>query len=276
MTAPTDQPAVAISGLRCRRGGRETLAIDELQITAGERVGLIGPNGAGKSTLLRCLNGLGRAEEGELQVLGRPLGALRGAALRALRSEIGHVMQGLHLVARLSALENVLIGALHRVPGWRSWARIYPPADIAAAEAALQRVGLLALAATRADRLSGGERQKLAVARMLLQRPRLILADEPTASLDPQAATEICSLLVDAAGSATLITVVHSPALLPQLADRVIGLRDGRIKFDLLVNQVDSQLLDDLYRARPDVLRSAPDNMQSDNFWRTSIRPSTD
>jgi phosphonate transport system ATP-binding protein len=165
-----------------------------------------------------------------------------------LRQEVGQVLQGLHLVARLSALENVLIGSLGRVTGWRSWTRCYPPPEVASAETSLHAVGLLAHARTRADRLSGGEKQKVAIARLLMQRPRLILADEPTAALDPSAAAEVCHLLVKAARQATLITVVHNPALLPLLAERVIGLRHGRIAFDLPLARVSDQELGDLYR----------------------------
>ena len=149
---------------------------------------------------------------------------------------------------RLSALDNVLIGCLGRVTGWRSWARVFPDEELAQARNALRQVGLLARAETRADRLSGGERQKVAIARMLLQRPRLILADEPTAALDPAAAAEVCHLLAKAANGATLITVVHNPALLPLLSERVIGLKNGRIAFDLPVSEVSGEVLFRLYR----------------------------
>ena len=257
---PLAPPAELIraEGLVCRVAGRATLVLPQFSVQAGERVALIGPNGAGKSTLLRCLVGLTRPDEGRLQVLdtlvwqaagqpGRPAIAPSPRALRALRARVGHVMQGLHLVQRLSALENVLIGALSRVPGWRSWLRLYPAAEVQAAEAALRSVGLGHRAGTRSDQLSGGERQKLAIARMLLQRPRLILADEATASLDPQAAAEVCQLL--AAAGATLVSVVHNQALLPLLADRVVGLRQGQVVFDLPRSQVDSSLLAALYAA---------------------------
>lgn len=248
MTAPVLQA----EGLVCRRGGRITLAVPRFRVMPGERVALIGPNGAGKSTLLRCLVGLVRPTEGRLEVLGTVLAApgvapVGGTRLRALRSQVGHVMQGLHLVQRLSALENVLVGALARLPGWRSWLRCYPADELAAARAALAAVGLGPLARSRSDRLSGGERQKVAIARMLMQRPRLILADEPTASLDPQAAAEVCRLLADAARGATLVCVVHNPALLPLLADRVVGLREGRIAFDLPVAALDEERLAALY-----------------------------
>ena len=259
---PLAPPAELIraEGLVCRVAGRATLVLPQFSVQAGERVALIGPNGAGKSTLLRCLVGLARPDEGRLQVLdtlvwqaagqpGRPAVAPSPRALRALRARVGHVMQGLHLVQRLSALENVLIGALSRVPGWRSWLRLYPAAEVQAAEAALRSVGLGHRAAARSDQLSGGERQKLAIARMLLQRPRLILADEATASLDPQAAAEVCQLLAGAAAGATLVSVVHNPALLPLLADRVVGLRQGQVVFDLPRSQVDGSLLAALYAA---------------------------
>jgi phosphonate transport system ATP-binding protein len=164
---------------------------------------------------------------------------------------VGQVLQGLHLVTRLSALDNVLIGCLGRVRGWRRWSGHFTPAERTQAEAALHAVGLSARATARADQLSGGERQKVALARLLMQQPRLILADEPTAALDPAAAIEVCQLLAQAAQGATLITVVHNPALLAGLADRVIGLRAGRIAFDLPVAEVNEALLAELYRAAP-------------------------
>ncbi|MDP3083834.1 MAG: ATP-binding cassette domain-containing protein [Rubrivivax sp.] len=240
---------IRIDGLAVDIGGRRVLDVPRLTLAAGERLALIGANGAGKSTLLRVLGGFTAPSSGRVEVLGRPLSPpLRGTALRALRREVAPVNQGLHLVPRLTARENVLIGALGRLAGWRSWARLPLAADIAEADSALDAVGLLAHAATRCDRLSGGERQKVAIARMLMQRPRLIVADEPTASLDPAAAQEICRLLVQAARQATLVSVVHSPALLRLLADRVIGLRQGRLLFDLPVAQVDEACLAELYR----------------------------
>lgn len=260
-------PVIEAEGLVCRIGERTTLAVPRLVVRPGERIGLIGPNGAGKSTLLRCLGGFVRPAEGRLRVAGTelagPAGAPGPAVLRALRAEVGQVLQGLHPVQRLSALENVLIGALPRVPGWRSWARWFPADEVAAAEAALRSVGLGHLARVRSDRLSGGERQKLAIARMLLQRPRLILADEPTASLDPQAATEVCALLATAAQGATLLTVVHNPALLPLLADRVLGLRQGELLFDLPMTELDEARLSALYESSQPGVPSSPERAEA-------------
>ena len=239
---------LALAGLVFAAGGRTLLQIDRLDLAQGERLAIVGPNGAGKSTLLRLLGASLVPQQGTIEVLGRVLSPpLPPPELRALRAEIGQVMQGLHLVSRLSARENVLIGALARVRGWRSWSRCFPAAEVACAETALAAVGLADRADTRADRLSGGERQKVAIARLLTQRPRLILADEPTAALDPSAAGEVCRLLVEAARHASLISVIHNPALLPLLADRVIGLKQGKQVFDLPLAHLDGQQLADLY-----------------------------
>ena len=243
---------IELRGVRCTLGGRTVLDIDRLVVGEGERVAIVGHNGAGKSTLLRLLSGFTRPTAGQVSVLGVRLDTpLPPARLRARRCEAGQVLQGLHLVPRLSALENVLIGSLGRVSGWRSWVRRYPAHECERACAALATVGMLDKASMRTDGLSGGERQKVAIARVLVQAPRLILADEPTAALDPAAAQEICRVLGTAAGDATLVAVVHNTALLPLLADRVIGLRQGRVVFDLPQTQVDEVQLAALYGSGP-------------------------
>jgi phosphonate transport system ATP-binding protein len=185
---------------------------------------------------------------GSLKVLDREMNTdLSSNDLRLLRKDIGQVLQGLHLVARLTALDNILIGSLGRLSGWKSLAGIYPQEEIQRARQALDAVGLNLKADTRTDKLSGGEKQRVAIARMLMQKPRLILADEPTAALDPGAAAEVCELLVNSARDATLITVVHNPTLLPVLAQRVIGLKAGRIIFDVPTAEVNEQRLQLLY-----------------------------
>ncbi|MCE2918103.1 MAG: ATP-binding cassette domain-containing protein [Rubrivivax sp.] len=250
-------PAVRATGLGVRAGGRELLALPALDIRQGERVAVIGPNGAGKSTLLRCLSGFAPVDAGQLTVLGRALHApLPRAERRALRCEVGQVLQGLHLVGRLDALDNTLIGTLGRLQGLaalRSWARRYDGRDRAAAASALARVGLAGRGGERVDRLSGGERQRVAMARLLMQRPRLILADEPTASLDPTGTVELCRILSVAAQElgATLVTVVHQAELLPLLADRVVGLRQGRLVFDRPTADLDAATLTSLYATTP-------------------------
>jgi len=197
-----------------------------------------------------------------MQVLGQSIGPdgvaagrLSAAERRALRHETGLLMQGLHLVPRLTARENVLIGALARLRGgnaWRSLLRWYPSALVEEADTALSALGLADRAGTRADRLSGGERQKVALARVQLQRPRLLLADEPTSALDPAATAQVCHALRSLASEPgrTLITVVHDLDLLPLLAARVIGMAAGRVQWDRPIGELTAPMLQDLYERR--------------------------
>ena len=250
---------VQLRDVQVRAGARVLLDVPALRIACGERVALVGANGAGKSTLLKLMGGLmaGRSVDlhGQVEVLGRPLHALASAQdRRALRRETGLLLQGLHLVPRLTAEENVLIGALGRLQGTAalcSLLRWYPRTLQAEAEAALSALGLAELRHTRADRLSGGERQKVALARLQLQQPRLLLADEPTSALDPVATTVVCEALraVAAGPQRTLVTVVHDLALLPHLATRVIGMAAGRVAWDLPLHDVSAARLQALYGA---------------------------
>jgi phosphonate transport system ATP-binding protein len=252
---PQADPVVRLERVIVKLTDRVILDVPQLTIAAGEHVALVGANGSGKSTLLRLLAGFVRPTAGQVQVLGRRFGAeseetLSRAQWRELRTEVGQVMQGLHLVPRLTARENVLIGALPRmrnVPAWRSWTRLYTAQLRAEAHEALASLGIAGLADVRADKLSGGERQKVAIARVMLQRARLILADEPTAALDPTATHEACRALLQAAAGGTLITVLHHRDLVPRLASRVIGIMEGRVAFDMPAPQIDDGRLDALY-----------------------------
>ena len=254
--------AVEIEGARVVVGDRVLLEVPRLVVATGEHVAIVGPNGAGKSTLLKLIGALSVAQQGQVRVLGRSIGPHGGAAgrlgtagRRALRRETGLLLQGLHLVPRLSARENVLIGALARLRGgdaWRSLLRWYPPALVEEADAALAALDLADHADTRADRLSGGERQKVALARMQLQCPRLLLADEPTSALDPAATTQVCRALRALASEPgrSLMTVVHDLELLPLLATRVIGMAAGRVQWDRPIGGVTTPMLQDLYGGR--------------------------
>ena len=258
-------PSILLTGVQVAAGDRVLLDVPRLRIEPGERVAIVGPNGAGKSTLLKLVGGLVQTRQGDVQVLGRALGpGLAAADRRALRRDTGLLMQGLHLVPRLSARENVLIGALARLHGAqavRSLFRWYPQDLVAEADAALAALGLGDRADTRADRLSGGERQKVALARLQLQQPRLLLADEPTSALDPAATQAVCHALtaVAAAPGRTLLTVVHDLELLPLLATRVIGMADGRVRFDRPLGEAAPALLQSLYqRQTAEVAPAAP------------------
>ena len=238
-------PVIEAQGLQVSVGKQVLLQDIGLRITAGERVALVGHNGAGKSTLLRTLTGFSGAAQvtrGSLRVLGTdiasPGNAQDGGGLRRLRARVGQVHQGLHLVGRLSALDNVLIGGAGRHSSSWTWLRRWPLSERLAAQAALARVGLGGAAHRRTDTLSGGERQKVAIARALHQGAPLLLADEPTASLDTEAAAEVVGILaaVMAEHPVTLVCVVHDLDLLPRLADRAIALRRGLVVADVAVD----------------------------------------
>ncbi|PWS34993.1 phosphonate ABC transporter ATP-binding protein [Falsiroseomonas bella] len=205
------------------------LAFPEQGITA-----IIGPSGTGKSTLIRCINRLVEPTSGEILLHGEDLAKLRGRALRLARRRIGMVFQEYNLVERLTVMENVLSGRLGYVPLWRAWLRKYPQEDIARAFELLDAVGLPEQATRRADALSGGQRQRVGIARALMQRPELLLADEPTSSLDPKTAVEVMELLTrltEAAGVPVIVNI-HNVDLAKRFAQRIIGMSEGAVVFD--------------------------------------------
>jgi len=205
-----------------------------LTVPKGQIMALIGPSGAGKSTLIRCVNRLVEPTAGRIQLDGVELTALGGRALRQARRKMGMIFQEFALVERLTVMENVLSGRLGYVGFWRSWFRRFPAADIAAAFALLDRVGLTAFEDKRADALSGGQRQRVGIARALLQDPSLLLVDEPTASLDPKTSRQIMRLIRELCrerGLAAIINI-HDVALAQMFAERVVGLRLGEIVYD--------------------------------------------
>ena len=223
-----------------------------LSVAPGEMVVLLGPSGAGKSTLFRCLTGLVRPDSGEVRLLGAAINRLEGKALRQHRRSVGLVFQQHNLVGRLSAIDNVLTGRLGRTPLWRVLARRFAHADRQAALASLDRVGLLDKAYQRSDQLSGGQQQRVAIARVLAQDCRVLLADEPVASLDPESARSVLSDLRQVArdeGLAVLCSL-HQVEWARQFSDRVVGLRNGRVMFDRPTADLDDTLESALYRAQ--------------------------
>jgi phosphonate transport system ATP-binding protein len=235
LTAGAQAPVVAIERLKKSFGARSIISGLDLTIPAGQSLALIGANGTGKSTLLRMVVRLADADSGRISVLGEEVGALRGARLKRFRSRVGVVFQKHNLVARLSALSNVVHGVQSRRAGPRSWSQALAPAAVREeAMACLDAVGLTEKAMQRADSLSGGQSQRVAIARMLMQRPELVLADEPDASLDPRAGREIMELLfrLTRDKGLTLVFVSHHMAHARRFADRVVGLADGGVALD--------------------------------------------
>src|SRR5262249_20661368 len=195
---------------------------------------IIGPSGTGKSTLVRCINRLVEPTAGEILFRGQDITKLTHPELRAARRRIGMVFQEYNLVERLSVIENVLCGRLGYVPAWRAWLRKFSADDIARAFELLDAVGLDAFATTRADALSGGQRQRVGIARALMQEPDLLLADEPTSSLDPKTSVEIMELIAQRAGERAIPVIVniHNVELARRFADRIVGMSHGEIVFD--------------------------------------------
>jgi phosphonate transport system ATP-binding protein len=210
-------------------------ALNDVSLTfeRGRFTGLLGPSGAGKSTLLRCLNGLVQPSRGDVRATGDRSIFAGGAALRRHRRATAMIFQQHHLIGRLSALQNVLVGRLAFHGSLRS---LLAPsrAERRRALEALDRVGLLDRALSRADELSGGEQQRVGIARALVQEPHTILADEPVASLDPATAERVLELIdrICREDAITAIASLHQVELARRFADRVIGLSSGRVVFD--------------------------------------------
>jgi phosphonate transport system ATP-binding protein len=207
----------------------------DLDVWPGELTVVLGANGSGKSTLLRCAVRLLEPDTGSIVLCGRQLVGARGRQLREARRKAAMVFQQVLLVRRRSAVENVAYGALGELPLRRSLSsRLFPEEVAERAHASLERVGLGEVAYQRAATLSGGQAQRVAVARALCQRARILLADEPVASLDPRAAEDVLALLAEVArvdGLAVLV-VLHQPELAARYADRVVGIMAGEIVFD--------------------------------------------
>ncbi len=230
-------------------GGRVALDAVSISVRAGERVAIIGPSGAGKTTLLQLLATALRQSSGALAVLGADPWSLGGAARRRLRRRIGLIHQNPPLPPRQRVVTAVLAGQLGAWSLTRALASLAYPADVDGARTALARVDLADRVYDRCDRLSGGQAQRVGIARVLYQRPDLILADEPVSALDPALANYTVSALADEARArnVTLIASLHAVDLALAHFPRVIGLRDGRIAFDLPTAAVDTGRLEALY-----------------------------
>jgi phosphonate transport system ATP-binding protein len=234
-------------------GAHRALDGVSLAVARGEMVGLIGPSGAGKSTLLRAMAGLVAldAGDGAIEAFGQNLqrsGRL-SEQVRGLRARIGMVFQQFNLVGRLSLYTNAALGMLGRIGFWRGLLGIWPDAEKTAVMAALVRVGVADQAGQRAQTLSGGQQQRGAIARALVQRAEIILADEPVASLDPVAARKVMDLLCDLNTREKISVVVslHQVDYALRYCPRVVALKAGRIVYDGPSAGLDHVRLVDIY-----------------------------
>ncbi|MDO9567784.1 MAG: phosphonate ABC transporter ATP-binding protein [Hydrogenophaga sp.] len=220
-----------------------------LRVGAGEVLGLIGPSGAGKSTLIRCVNRLVQPSSGQIDLDGQDLGALGASGLRQARRQIGMIFQEYALVERLTVMENLLSGRLGYTGFWASWFRRFQGDDIAQAYSLLERVGLSGMENKRADALSGGQRQRVGIARALMQSPKLLLVDEPTASLDPKTSRQIMRLILELCQERGLAAIVniHDVVLATEFLPRIVGLRAGSVVYDGPAAHVNHAVLTRIY-----------------------------
>lgn len=228
------EPIFALDAAGVRYGTITALAGIDLTIEAGQRVAVLGPSGAGKSSLIGMLNGTVAATSGRVRALGCDYGAAPARGVRATQRRIGTIHQQFDLVNQLRAVHNVNAGRLGSWPFWKAAVSLLLPRDIQRVHAALDRVGIGDKMHERTGDLSGGEQQRVAIARVLVQNPQAILADEPVASLDPARGQEIIRLLLEltAETGVTLLASLHDVDMALDSFERVIGLRAGRIAFD--------------------------------------------
>lgn len=232
-------------------GGAPVLRGVNLEVSCGERVALLGPSGAGKTTLLRVINGVIVPRSGSVEVQDINLRKLEQGALRQLRSRIGFVHQDHSLVANLRVLHNVVAGRLGQRGFWSSLRDIVRTSrtDLLEVHRILERVGIGDKLYQRTDSLSGGQQQRVALARALFQQPKMLLADEPVASVDPTRSRDLLSLMTELAAEEgwTLVVSIHDLALAREFFPRVVGLRNGEVYFDGPVTDLTPQMVTELY-----------------------------
>jgi len=236
--------------------GNRALAGVSLDVASGEQVAIIGPSGAGKTTLLRLAAASLRPTEGRLQVLQSNPWQLGAGALRRLRARVGVVHQTPPIPPQLRVVTAVLAGRLGVWPTWKALASLVYPADIAGAHAVLARLDLADRLFDRCDRLSGGQLQRVGIARVLYQRPELLLADEPVSALDPALADVAVGQLMmhSASQGATLVASLHAVDLALKWFPRIVGMRGGEIVFDRRAGEVTREMLIELYATEGKVL----------------------
>ena len=248
---------IQIRNLRKSYGSNHVLHGIDLDVKAGEFVVMLGLSGAGKSTLLRCMNGLAKADTGSLQVGGIDLQAKYSR--RDLSQQAAMVFQHHNLVPRLSVRKNVLTGRLGQLGTLASIAQLFRASDLALADECLERVGLAHKADERTESLSGGQMQRVGIARALAQQPKVILADEPVASLDPKTARSVLQYLRDATRGLGIAVVcnLHQVDYAREFGDRVVGLSQGRLVFDGRPQELDERALAAIYQQPTDAATAA-------------------
>ncbi len=272
MSIPAEMtPAIRVWTL-CKTfpGGRRALQGLDLTVMPGEMVALIGASGSGKSTLLRHVAGLAAADAGapsRVEIFGRCVQADGRIArdVRSVRAGVGFVFQQFNLVGRLPVLVNVLAGAVHRLPLWRSLTRWFGAKERACGHDALRRVGIPECALQRASTLSGGQQQRAAIARTLVQGARVVLADEPIASLDPESSRRVMEILarINREDACTVVVSLHQVNVAMKYCPRTVALHQGRVVYDGPSAALTPALLRELYGAEADEILALPDHIST-------------
>ncbi|GGY84396.1 phosphonate ABC transporter ATP-binding protein [Marinobacter zhanjiangensis] len=244
--------SITIRNLNKYYGSLHVLRDLELSIESGEGVVLLGANGCGKSTLMKCLNGLEKPKSGTISIDQQDVTGARGKRLRNIRRGAGVVFQQFNLVDNLTVFQNVLYGAMGQRPGGllTVWHSLAPKEFREKAMHCLDRVHMAEKASHRCRELSGGQQQRIAIARMLMQSPKIILADEPVASLDPKAGIEVMDLLWEVVREhkMTVFCTLHQLDLAKSYADRIVGMKAGRIVLDSNQDSADKESLATIYQ----------------------------
>jgi len=264
---PAATPLLAVEGLdKVYPTGQRALVGVNVTIDRPQVVAIIGSSGAGKSTFIRCINRLVEPTAGRILLHGQDIVTLDRRGLRAARRRIGMIFQEFNLVERLTVMQNVLSGRLGYVSLVASLRYRFPPEDIRAAFELLDRVGLDGYHNQRADALSGGQRQRVGIARALMQRPDLLLVDEPTASLDPKTSRQIMRLIGELANerSTPALVNLHDVALARSFADRIIGFKAGAIVFDGPPAELTDEALTMIYGAEDWTLAAGQADAEGD------------
>ncbi len=263
-------PAIRIRSLsKTFASGRRALDGVNLEVLPGELVALIGASGSGKSTLLRHIAGLVCCDHGtgDIAVHGAKVqaGGRLARDIRNVRARIGFVFQQFNLVGRLPLITNVMAGMLHRMPLWRSLPMWFRRSELLRGVEALRRVGIAEHAAQRASTLSGGQQQRAAIARTLVQGARVVLADEPIASLDPESSRKVMEILaaINREDRCTVVVSLHQVNVALRYCPRVVALRQGQVVFDGPAANLTPSLLRDLYGAEADEILALPDHIQT-------------
>lgn len=230
--------------------GDEALKGVSLEVSGKETLAMIGPSGAGKSTFVRCINRLVEPSGGRVELDGVEVTELSGTDLREVRRDMGMIFQEYNLIERLTVMENVLSGRLGYVSTWKAFRRKFDGEDIARAYEILERVGLEGHENNRADELSGGQRQRVGIARAIIQRPKILLVDEPTSSLDPETSRNVMDLLTEIADEDDMPVLIniHEVDLAEEYANRIVGLRDGKVVFEGTPAELDEPAKGQIYR----------------------------